>query len=157
MSLSEEIRNEFRKTCIVNKIERPECTLCLSGTPEPYLIIDLDLRGSPLGPNVKRCDFLVFVDNVGEMPCAAPVEFKFTLRGTIVEQLQAGAKELEWRIPVKLECLFRPIGVVSNLPKNQRKRIRQRVSFRGQDVPIRILYCGDKLIQALCLTNESSA
>lgn len=149
MSLIEKIRSEFRKTCLVDKMERRECTLCLRGTPEPYLFIDLDLSGSPLGPSDKRCDFLVFVDNVGEMPCVAPVEFKSIWRGTIVEQLQAGAREIDWRVPVKLECRFRPIGVLSDFPKNQRKNIRQRVSFRGQDEPIRILYCGDKLIEAL--------
>ncbi|MCY4170137.1 MAG: hypothetical protein OXF08_00885 [Bacteroidetes bacterium] len=65
----------------------------MHGISKPYIFIDLDLHGSPLGPNDKKCDFLVYIDNVGEMPCVAPLEFKSTWRGKIVEQLQAGAQE----------------------------------------------------------------
>lgn len=149
MSLSEEIRNEFKETCIVDEMERPECTLCLRGTPRPFLFIDLDLPGSPLGPSDKRCDFLAFVDNVAEMPCVAPVEFKSTWRKEIFGQLQAGAIEAEKYIPTQLECRFRPIGVLNDFPKGRRKMIRRRVSFRDRSEPIRLILCGDKLIQAL--------
>ena len=81
MHLSESIRRHFRATCIVDKMERSGCILCLHGTPRPCLVIDLDRSGSPLGQNDIRCDYLAFVDNVGEMPCVAPVEFKSTWRG----------------------------------------------------------------------------
>ncbi|MCY4225306.1 MAG: hypothetical protein OXF06_10780 [Bacteroidetes bacterium] len=149
MSLIEKIRSEYRKTCIVDKPERPDCVLSLRGISKPYLFIDLDLRGSPLGPNDKKCDFLVYIDNVGEMPCVASLEFKSTWRGKIVEQLQAGAKELEYRVPRDLQCRFRPIGVLGNFPKNKRKEIRQQVSFRDQEEPVRIIFCGDQLIKAI--------
>jgi len=134
---------------MVDKLERPECILSLHDISKPYIFIDLDLPGSPLGPNDTRCDFLVFVDDVGKMPYVAPLEFKSTWRGKIVEQLQAGAEEIEKHIPPELECRFRAIGVLGNFPKNKRKEIRQRVSFRNQDQPIRIIYCGEPLIEAI--------
>jgi len=149
MSLTEKIYNKFKKTCMVNKLERPECILSLRDISKPYTFIDLDLSGSPLGPNDIRCDFLVFIDNVEGIPCVAPLEFKSTWRGKIVKQLQAGAKEIENHVPPELECSFRAVGVLGNFPRNKRREIRQRVSFRNQDQPIRIIYCGDPLIEAI--------
>ena len=151
-ALSKRIRSNFRATCIVDEIERPECTLSLCGTPRPYLFIDLDLPGSPLGPSDRRCDYLTFIDNVGGMPCVAPVEFKSTLRGKIVEQLQAGANEAERHVPNEFKCQFRPISVIKRFPKGRRKNIRRPVSFvsfRGGSEPIRIVACGDKFVDAL--------
>lgn len=80
MNLCKRIRSGFAATCVADKVERPGCTICLSGTPRPRLFIDLDLPGSPLDPNAVRCDYLAFVDNVKQMPCVAPVEFKGTWR-----------------------------------------------------------------------------
>ncbi len=84
------------------------------------------------------------------MPCVAPLEFKSTMRGKIVEQLQAGAQEIEYRVPRELQCRFRPIGVLGNFPKNKRKEIRKRILFRDHDEPVRIIYCGDQLIKGFC-------
>jgi len=131
-------------------MERPECTVCLRGTPRPYLFIDLDLCGAPLGPNDVRCDFLAFVDDVKGMPCVAPVEFKSRWRRKMVEQLQSGAKEAEKHVPTEFEYQFRPTGVLKSFPKAQRKKVRQHVlSFRDQFEHIRIIVCGDKFIDAL--------
>ena len=131
MNLSEKIQNEYKNTCLVDKMERPDCILSLCGTPKPFVFIDLDLPGSPLGANDVRCDFLAFVDNVEDIPYVASVEFKSTWRGKMVEQLQAGAKAAERCVPPELECRFRPIGILSDFPKNQRKRVRKFISGPG--------------------------
>lgn len=149
MHLIESIRDRFNETCIVNKMERSECTVCLRGTPRPHLFIDLDLRGAPLGPNDVRCDYLAFVDDVEGMPCVAPVEFKSTLRQKLAKQLQAGANEAEKYVPAEFQYQFRPIGVLGYFSKGQRRNVRQRVSFQGRSEPIRIILCGDKFIDAL--------
>lgn len=87
MHMIESIQSNFRSTCIVDKMERPDCHLCLRDAPKPYLFIDLDLPGSPLGANDTRCDFLAFIDHVDGMPCVAPVEFKSSWSGKIADQL----------------------------------------------------------------------
>lgn len=149
MHLSEIIRDSFNETCIVNKMERSECTVSLRDTPRPYLFIDLDLPGAPLGLSNVRCDYLAFVDDVGGIPCVAPVEFKSTWRGKMVKQLQAGANEAERRVPKETEYNFRPVGVLRSFSKVQRAHVRQYVSFRGRSKPIRIILCGDKFVDAL--------
>ena len=152
MNLSEKIQSNLRTKCIVNKMERQGCILCLRGTPKPYLFIDLDLPGSPLSANDTRCDYLAFVDSIGEMPYVAPVEFKSTWRGKIVKQLQAGANEAERQVPSQVRCRFRPIGVIKHFPKGGRKDIRKSVScvlFRDRSEVIRIATCGDKFVEIL--------
>ena len=150
MRLSESVQDSFNETCIVNKMERSGCTVCLLDTPRPYLFIDLDLRGAPLGQNDVRCDYLAFVDDVEGMPCVAPVEFKSRWRRKeIVPQLQAGATEAEKYVPKEPEYQFRPIGVIRHFSKGQRRNVRQQVSFRGQSEAIRIIICGDKFVDAL--------
>lgn len=150
MHLIKSIRDRFNETCIVNKMEGSDCTVCLRGTPRPHLFIDLDLGGAPLGPNDVRCDYLAFVDDVEGMPCVAPVEFKSSWRKKIiVEQLQSGADEADKHVPKEFEYNFRPIGVLRSFSKGQRTNVRQYVSFRGRSEPIRIILCGDKFIDAL--------
>ncbi len=153
MHLIERIRSEFSGECIVDKMERSEhlkCTVNLCGTPKPYLLIDLDLPGSPLGQSDRRCDYLVFVDDVEGIFCVAPVEFKSSSwKGKIVGQLQAGAKAAEKYIPEELKCRFRPVAVLGCFSKGQKKNIRQFVSFWGQSRPVRIIDCGDRLIDIL--------
>ncbi len=153
MKLIESIRGEFSEECTVDKLERSDrskCTVCLHGTPKPYLLIDLDLPGAPLGQSDVRCDYLVFVNNVEGMLCVAPVEFKSSWRGKIVSQLQAGAKAAERYIPEGFECRFRPVGVLNSFPKGQRRIIRQNdILFWGQSKSIQIVICGDRLMDVL--------
>ena len=150
MNVIETIRSGFAVTCVSKSLERPGCTIALGGTPGPRLFIDLDLPGSPLGENAVRCDYLAFVDNVNQMLCVAPVEFKRTWRTKMIKQLQAGAHEAEKHVPSTCECRLRPVGVFERFsPKGKRRAVRQLVSFRGRKEPIRILACSGKLVDAL--------
>ena len=150
MSIIEKIERGFSATCVAQRLERPGCRVYLSGTPRPRLLIDLDLPGSPLDENAVRCDYLGFVDNVNGMLCVAPVEFKGAWRKKTVKQLQAGAIEAEKHVPADCQFTFRPIGVFEHFsPKVARRSMRHRVGFRGRSEPIRVIKCGDKLIEAL--------
>ena len=61
--------------------------------PQPRLLIDLDLPGSPLDDQSVRCDYLVFAGD-GQPPfLVVPIEFKTKWRAKVVQQLQAGADE----------------------------------------------------------------
>lgn len=150
MNIVERIRVGFEVSCVTNEMVRSGCVVCLSGTPDCRLLVDLDLPGSPLGDNDTRCDYLAFVGVDDEKLCVAPVEFKRSWRGKMVKQLQAGAKEAERHVPEGCECRFRPVGVLERFsPKIGRRALRLRVAFRGRLEPVRIGTCGDKLIGVL--------
>lgn len=150
MNIIDRIRITVNRSCVADEIVRAGCTLRLSGTPEPRLLVDLDLPGSPLDENAVRCDYLAFVSLGDEMLCVVPVEFKRSWRGKMVEQLQAGASEAEKYLPAACECRFRAVGVFERFsPKIARRALRLRVGFRGRWEPVRVATCGEKLIGIL--------
>ena len=142
----ESIGQSFRSTCIVSRLTRDGCSVDLAGVPEPRLLIDLDLPGSPLDDQSVRCDYLVFAGDGKRHFLVAPVEFKTKWREKTVKQLQAGADESDRHVPVALVATFRPVVALHRFsPKAARRRLRERVSFRGRVEPIRVVLCGERL------------
>ena len=95
----ESIGQSFRSTCIVSRLTHDGCSVDLAGVPEPRLLIDLDLPGSPLDDQSVRCDYLVFAGDGKRHFLVAPVEFKTKWREKTVKQLQAGADESDRHVP----------------------------------------------------------
>lgn len=146
----ERIRQSVRSTCIAKHLRRASCTVGLTGFPEPHLLIDLDLPGSPLDDRSVRCDYLVFAGDGKRHFMVAPVEFKTKWREKTVKQLQAGADESDRRVPVALAVTFRPVVALHRFsPKATRRSLRERVSFRGRMEPIRVVLCGERLATVL--------
>ncbi len=122
----------------------------MAGIPEPHLLIDLDLPGSPLGTQSVRCDYLVFAGDGKRQFLVAPVEFKTKWREKTVRQLQAGADESDRHAPVTPAATFRPVVALHRFsPKARRRSLREKVSFRGRSEPIRVVKCGEKLAAVL--------
>ena len=151
MNAIEEIRLGFTSTCVVSSLRRDDCSVSLAGVPEPRLVIDLDLPGSPLDEQSIRCDYLVFAGIGKPQFLVAPVEFKTTWRIKAVEQLQAGSDESDRHAPTELAATFRPVVAVRRFGrKMERRRMRaRRVCFRGRYEPIRVVRCGEKLGKVL--------
>lgn len=142
----ERIRQSFESTCVVRSLEREACSVGLGGVPEPCLVVDLDLPGSPLDQQSTRCDHLVFAGDGEEEFVVAPVEFKTKWREKVVTQLEAGAAELDRHAPVGLATTFRPVVALHRFkPKAVRRSLRERVGFRGRQEPIRVVMCGEEL------------
>lgn len=122
----------------------------LAGVPQPQLLIDLDLPGSPLDSQSVRCDYLVFAGDGQPLLLVAPIEFKPIWRARVVKQLQAGMDEARRQVPDGLGARFRPVAVLYRLsPKATRRTLRKRVAAGDRKVPIRIVTCGDDLGRAL--------
>ena len=118
----------------------------LDGIPEPRLLIDMDLPGSPLDERSVRCDYLVFAGDGRPDFLVAPVEFKGTWRRKAVGQLQAGANESDRLAPPTVAVTFRPIVVLQQFgPKMARRILRATVDFRGRPEPTRVVLCGQDL------------
>ena len=141
----ERIRQSFKSTCVVSSLERDACSVGLDGVPEPCLLIDLDLPGSPLDQQTRRCDHLVFAGDGESQFVVAPVEFKTRWREKVVTQLEAGAAELDRHAPVGPATTFRPVVALHRWRKIRRRRFRKMVAFRGRQEPIRVVMCGEQL------------
>lgn len=142
----ERIRKGFQNTCVAADLKRDACSVGLAGVPQPYLLIDLDLPGSPLGPQSVRCDYLVFADDGRPLLLVAPIEFKTRWRGLVVTQLQAGTDEARRHVPDGLRARFRPVAALHRFsPKARRRELREEVAVGDRKVPIRVVLCGEDL------------
>ncbi len=143
------IRQGFDDRCLVDSLERDACAVCVAGLPEPRLLVDLDLPGSPLGPQAVRCDYLVFAGDPLRTFVLAAVEFKSRWRPKVVEQLQAGATEADRHARGGLSIRFRPVVALRRCGRPDRRSLRERVNFRGRNEPIRVVLCGEPLAKVL--------
>lgn len=135
---------------MVSCLSRDGCSVDLGGVPEPRLLIDLDLPGSPLDEQSVRCDYLVFAGDEKRQFLVAPVEFKATWRRKAVKQLQAGADESHRHAPAAPAATFRPVVALHRFgPKMARRLLRAKVVFRGREEPIRVVICGQSFGRVL--------
>ena len=143
--------------CLVSgRLRKDGCSVSMTDVAAPRLIIDLDRPGSPLGPNATRCDYLLIVDGKDGPGWVAPLELKRGRlhAGKVVRQLQAGAAAAESLIGSEDQTKFRPIAACGNAPKAERNELRKtinRIRLHGRTEAIRLVTCGDRLVQAFNL------
>ena len=126
--LVERVRNRLDTRCLVyGRLSKDGCKLSMAGAPEPRLIVDFDKPGSPLGPDVPRCDYLLIAHGIGSVGWVAPVELKRDSlhADEVVRQLQEGAYAAEKFISKKERIRFRPIAASSRTPKAERKKVER--------------------------------
>ena len=153
--LVQRVRAKVDDRCIVGRIRKRDCRVNLDGAPDPRLIVDFDRPGSPLGSSDQRCDYLFIADAAYNHGWVVPLELK---RGQfnaskITGQLQAGAQAAERIVPRNIAVRFRPIAVHrGDTTKQERNRLKRKpilVRFRGKNVPLRRMKCGQKLADHL--------
>lgn len=129
----------------------------MADAPQPFVLIDLDCEDLPIRRSGARCDF-VFISDDGSW--VVPLELK---RGglrvsEVLEQLRGGARFAESVVPTSTPTSFLPIAVVGGrIHPDELRRLRQRssqVRFRGEQVRIELLRCGDSLAAALRRRSE---
>ena len=151
--LVETVRGKVESTCVINRGLRKEgCVVSLRDAPKPRLIIDFDKPGSPLGKHQTRCDYLFVAEVPNKLGWVVPLELKkgrLDASG-VVGQLKAGASAAEELVPDTVTVNFRPV-VASGGNKAERaelRLVRNKVRFHGTAEYVRLLKCGDKLIDA---------
>ena len=152
MSLVRTVREQVSEECLVRKCRKERCSVSLEEAPAARLIIDCDHRGAPLDRNRKHCDYLVFADATDGADWIIPMELKSgqVNAGTVVRQLQAGARTTESLVPQNKEVRIRPTAVHKGIHSQQRRQLKRRpVHFRGRSVIVRLLPCGARLVQVL--------
>ena len=144
--LLESVGDNVPDSCRATTINKEGCSVSLAGLPRQRLIIDLDKPGSPLSQNETRCDYLLLVEFPGEPGSVSAVELKSgrASPGDVRGQLQGGVDAAARLIPSGYAVDLLPV-LASQSDKAGRKRIRATVRFRGKDVPIQRIRCGNRL------------
>ena len=135
-------------SCVVDVVQKGSCDASLKDAPHPYVIIDLNASGAPLGPAQAKCDFLFFADPNLVMP----IEIKDGAPNVTKarRQLQAGAKAAEQLSPRGLRIVCRPVLVSKELRRQKQFELRKaRVLFRKNREKIVRLDCGAPLTEAV--------
>ena len=154
--LVEVLKRNIPPECHARRCTKEGCNVPLRDAPSPHLLIDMDCRALEIPSGSGRCDFL-FVGCEGTRGAGwvVPLELK---RGSprateIVEQLRAGAKFADDRIPAHLEPTFLPVAVyggkLHRAERDKLKESRNTVPFRDKTYEIKLMRCNAPLKNAL--------
>ena len=152
-NLVRRIRENLPDECFVTgRLRKKGCSVSLRDAPVPSITIDMDKPQAPGGQNDTRCDY-IFIGGSDDV-FLVPLELK---RGKLdasdaAKQLQAGANIAAARIIPKSEQVqFLPVAVCGG--KFHRAEIRRlsqsKIRFNNQNANVRLLRCGQGLIDAL--------
>lgn len=146
LSALERIRASFDSRCLVNRIDKNDCSVRLFGCQNAGVIVDMDCEWAPLDCDETHCDYLIFFGD-SETVVFVPLELKKSWRDKAVLQLQACSSVAEQHVPSNCAIELRPVVACKNFsPRGMRKKLRQfTVVFRGQEEPIQIIKCGRAL------------
>ena len=149
MGMLDTVRCRVPQSCTVKSIRGQGCSVSLADAPSNRLIIDLDKPGSPLSQNQTRCDYLFLAELADKPGLIYPIELKAGRAGPddVRDQLQAGTDVAARLTPTDCEVKLLPI-LASGSDIAGRKRIRATVVFRGSEIPIRRIRCGQPLPSA---------
>ncbi|MBC6404684.1 MAG: hypothetical protein GDA41_02975 [Rhodospirillales bacterium] len=137
MSLVSEVKDKTDPRCHTQNIRRDGYSIDVRCEPQPWLALDFDLPGSPLGENDRRPDFLFVGDKGGGRGRLASVEIskgKDKSADKIVAQLQAGANWAAGKLSDRHKPRLLPLylGKLNRYAIKEIKKKDKRVTFRGQ-------------------------
>ncbi|MDE2998371.1 MAG: hypothetical protein OXU79_04750 [Gemmatimonadota bacterium] len=155
--LVDTVRGKVQNVCLVSgPLKKEGCSVSLKDAPPRRLIVDFDKPGSPLGVSMTRCDYLLIADDADDSGWVVPVELK---KGRLdaseaVKQLRAGANAARKLVPKGSKVNFRPVVAAggNKAERNKLKDKRNWVRFRDHAEYVRLLKCGDQLINAFKVT-----
>ena len=154
-NLVRRIRENLPDECFVTgRLRKKGCSVSLRDAPTPSITIDMDNKKAPVRQSETKCDY-IFIGGSDDV-LLIPLELK---KGEldasdIVKQLQAGADIAAARIIPEGEGVqFLPVAVCGGkVHPAQRRQLLQSFSnirFKGKSSNIRLLKCGQRLIDAL--------
>ena len=152
----ETVRTKTDAQCHATTCRDGSCSLSLKNVPKPSILISLEHEAAPVQARQAHCDYL-FVggsDRNGG-PWVAPVELTASAArvSKFLPQLRAGADIADELLPQHIQVRFRPVAAYrGELRRIERARFLKpanRVVFRSQLVPIKLVRCGSRLTKAL--------
>ena len=136
-------------SCLSQECEKQGCRVGLSGLSRPFHLIDMDHPKSPArGP---RCDYLVIGEEESNDLYVVALELKTAAfrAEPVSKQLTGGAKAAERVVP-KASCRFVPVVAHEGVHRREIDRLAKHpVSYRGERYAIKLMGCGEDLLDAL--------
>ena len=147
--LVEAVRANVDESCIGRRCRTRGCTVGMRDAPRPNVLIKMDCRRLPIGGSDTRCDFMFVGDD-----CVVALELKKgrAHASEIVEQLRAGARFADSIVPRGARVRFFPVAVFGGIRKEEREQFRRTnflIRFRGKNEEVRLLECGQLMVDAL--------
>lgn len=140
-----EIRRNAGENNLSKSCDRDGCRAYMNGIPQRKVIVDADLAFPAHGRTGKRCDFILFLENVDGTLVVVPIELKSggTDELQAIEQLEEGTMFAEGIIPDTSNSICCPILFHGKIlhPFQRRKLMRSKVIFRGKRVGIETAPC----------------
>ena len=129
------------------------CGLSLTGLSDPYILLNLESDKSPVDKTKRHCDFLlVGMPNRAGTEWVVPIELTRNQHKTAeysVEQLSGGSATADKLLPRRANVRIKGVVGQRGLHRYEFDLLRKmRVPFRGRCGRIRILSCGDDLLNA---------
>ena len=142
----EALKRNTSSECHARRCTKEGCNVPLKGAPSPHLLIDMDCSALGIPPGRGRCDFLfVGCDGTRGAGWVVPLELKSGSPDAtdIVEQLRAGARFAQARIPAQHEPAFLPVAVYGGkLHRAESDKLKKsRIPFRGKTYEIALKRC----------------
>lgn len=152
------VRDRVPEGCSRRSCRKGKCSVPIPKSMHPFLLIDLDDPGAPLGETDGRCDYLFigWEENPmgGEENLVAPLELKagHPRASDVVEQLRAGSRIAEELVPNDgARIAFRPVVVSGGMSKHEKGEFNKKkneIEFRNESRPVTLHKCGKPLNQA---------
>ena len=154
-NLVKRIKGCLPNECLATrKLRKVGCSVSLKNAPAPWIAIDMDKPHAPVGQSETKCDY-IFIGGSDEV-LVVPLELtKQDLKARkIVKQLRAGANIAANQIlPVDGQVQFQPVGVCGGkfhrAERDLLLKSSSKICFRGTWFNIRLLKCGQPLVDAL--------
>lgn len=144
----QELRAALDPSCLARRCSKECCSLHVDKSLQPFLLVDLDLPGSPAKTGIKKCDYLFFGATARETLRFAPIELKRSnpQADEVVPQLRASSRLVDELVPSGVVGEFQPVvGYRGEIRKVQFRRFRNpqnQISFRGWNKFPRLMQCG---------------
>ena len=147
------IRAKTDPQCRVDKCEDSGCSLSMSGAPSPGALISLEHPAAADIAGRSHCDFLFVGGRDEDRPLVAPIELTIGKKSAnqFLRQIRRGASVADSLLPSEVAFRFRPVAAYKReLGRGKIAKLRaNKVAFRGQTSPIKLVRCGSNLAQAL--------
>ena len=153
-NLVKRIKSCIPSECLATRrLRKVGCSVSLATAPTPWIAIDMDKPQAPVGLSDTKCDY-IFIGGSDEV-LVMPMELtKQDLKASkFVKQLRAGAQIAARILPSGEFVQFQPVGVcggkIHRAERDLLLKSSSKIQFKGKHFNIRLLKCGQPLINAL--------
>ncbi|MBF2759091.1 MAG: hypothetical protein ISN28_02290 [Ectothiorhodospiraceae bacterium AqS1] len=153
------IADRINRKCHVTKCKSRGCSVSLEGMPHPSerLIVNMDCRELHIQNDMKRCDYLVFIDDSSGDQAGRILAISIEMKNEkvcdithIMEQIKRGIEIAEQWMPEGASSCFIAVLVHNGIDKQSAKKLAESpIRISGVNHFVRPIRCRSCLKDAL--------